>query len=78
MDLQRQLVESQLGGGSFLSMLGMGGDILGQTFDGKEGIDFGQTGRVGLGTALAGLGIASGNPALIGQGLNQSFNAGRV
>lgn len=43
---QKKAAEQQQGGGMWGTLLGPAGDLFGQTIDGEDGIDIGQTGRV--------------------------------
>lgn len=73
--LAQQQEEEQ--GGGMWNLLGPVGNVIGQTMDGKKGINWGSVGQSAYNNALATLGIASGNPMLAMQGVGgvarQSF-----
>lgn len=60
-------------GGGLWGLLGPLGDLVGQTFDGKSGINWGQVGNAAANNAIAGVGVMTGNPALISAGVGRQL-----
>lgn len=54
--------------GSWWNLLGPVGNIIGQTMDGKKGIDWGGVGKSALNSGMLVAGVATGNPMLIASG----------
>lgn len=64
--------EEEQGGGMW-NLLGPVGNLVGQTMDGKKGINWGSTGRSLMNNVIGGIGVATGNPMMIGQGVKGVF-----
>lgn len=56
------------GGGGWWNLLGPVGNIVGQTMDGRKGINWGSVGNSALNSGELALGVATGNPMLIAAG----------
>ena len=72
--MKKKQAEGEEGGGLW-NLLGPVGNLVGQTMDGREGINWGNVGNSAANSAMLAAGAATGNPALIGQGVSGTMKS---